>query len=146
VELAQRLEKVFIGFMSTMTTVNLKHMAADQGSIWPNTRALGHDFAKKHIQNWCAWMDQLLSLHRSYFVYRQATPAQLKDHKTALMEALRYGLAINTVIAEPDYNEPDLTERLQVRIRQLQDAHDTFDDATLSDKQAEEVLQRVFPE
>jgi hypothetical protein len=39
-----------------------------------------------------------------------------------------------------------LVSRLQLRIRQLQDAYDTFHDVDLSNEQAEEVLKRVFPE
>lgn len=112
----------------------------------PNMQAQGHDITKRQIQNWFDWMDRILSLHRSQFVFRQATPEQLKDHQMALKEAIRYCLAINTIIADPDFNEADLVARLQVRTRQLQDAYDTFHDTTLSDDQAEEVLQRVFPE
>jgi hypothetical protein len=91
-------------------------------------------------------MDGMLEVHRSNFVFREPTPAQLEEHKTGLKLAIRYCLLINTLISDPDFNEPDLMSRLQVRIRQLQDAYDTFHDATLSEEQAEEVLKRVFPE
>jgi len=53
---------------------------------------------------------------------------------------------INTLIDVPGFNEPDLVSGLQVRLRQLQDAYDTFHDLTHSDAQAEEVLKQVFPE
>ncbi len=61
-------------------------------------------------------------------------------------EAIRMSHFINALIADPDFNEPDLTARLRVRIRQLQDAYDTFHEATLSDAQAGEFLKQVFPE
>jgi hypothetical protein len=48
------------------------------------------------------------------------------------------------LVTAPDFNEPELTARLRVRIQQLQDANDTFDEA-LSDKQAEQLLASVFP-
>jgi hypothetical protein len=39
-----------------------------------------------------------------------------------------------------------LAARLQVRIRQLQDAYETFHDPTLSNEQADGVLKKVFAE
>jgi len=126
-----------------MNAVAGDQIADDQLS---RIQAQGHEIPKLQIQQWFHWMDQLLSVHRTQFVLREPTPAQLENHKIALKEAIRYCLAINTLIADPDFNEPELVARLQVRIRQLQDAYDTFHDTTLSSEQAEEVLKRVFPE
>ena len=126
-----------------MITVARERIADDQLS---RIQAQGHEIPKLQIQQWFNWMDQLLSVHRSQFVLREPTTAQLEEHKIALKEAIRYCLTLNTIIADPDFNEPDLAGRFQVRIRQLQDAFDTFHDATLSMEEAEEVLKRVFPE
>lgn len=126
-----------------MSAVARDQIADDQLS---RIQAQGHEIPKQQIQQWFNWMDRLLGVHRSQFVLREATSAQLEDHKIAFKEAIRYCLAINTRIADPDFNEPDLVARLQVRIRQLQDAYDTFHDASLSNEQSEEVLKRMFPE
>jgi hypothetical protein len=91
-------------------------------------------------------MDGILAVHRNTYVLREPTPAQLTEHKTALGLAIEYCRLINTLIDDPGFNEPDLVSRLQVRIRQLQDAYDTFHDPALSDAQADEVLKQVFPE
>jgi len=80
------------------------------------------------------------------FHLREPTAPELAEHKTALKESIRTCLFLNALIADPDFNEPDLTARLQVRIRQLQDAYDTFHDATLTDEQAGKILKEVFPE
>jgi hypothetical protein len=109
-------------------------------------QARGHEIPKVQMQEWFNWIDQLLDVHRSQFVLREATPAQLEEHKIVFKEAIRYCLAIHTLVADPDFNEPELVARLHVRIRQLQDAYDTFHDATLSTQEADEVLKRVFPE
>jgi hypothetical protein len=77
---------------------------------------------------------------------REPTPAQLAEHKTALELAIEYCRFIKTLIDDPGYNEPDLVSRLQVRMRQLQDAYDTFHNLALSDEQAEKLLKQVFPE
>jgi hypothetical protein len=126
-----------------MNAVADKLVADDQA---PSLQARVHAITKGHIRQWFDVVDGVLSAHRSHFVFREATPAQLAGHKIALKEAIRYGLCINTLIADPDFNEPDLAARLQVRLRQLQDAYDTFHDASLSDEQAEAVLKQVFPE
>jgi hypothetical protein len=139
-ELAKGTGKVSLYAMSAVAR---DQIADDELS---RIQAQGHEIPKLQIQQWFNWMDQLLSVHRSQFVFREATPAQLEDHKIAFKEAIRYCLAINTLIADPDFNEPDLVARLHVRIRQLQDAYDTFHDTSLSNEQSAEVLKRVFPE
>ena len=101
---------------------------------------------RRQMEEWFQWMDRILDVHRSTFVFREATEAQREDHKTALKNAIRCCLFINGLIADPDSNSPDLAARLQVRIRQLQDAYDTFHDAGLSDEQAGKILKQVFPE
>ena len=47
---------------------------------------------------------------------------------------------------DPEYGDPDLSSRLNVRIQQLEDAYNTFHDSELSDEDAERVLRQVFPE
>jgi len=112
----------------------------------PEIQVQARDLTIRQMEQWFDWMDAMLEVHRSMFVFREPTPAQLKEHKSGLKLAIRYCLFINTLIADPDFNEPELVSRLQVRARQLQDAYDTFHDPALSDAQAEEVLKQVFPE
>lgn len=101
---------------------------------------------RRQVQELFEWVDHLLDVHRSTFVYREPTPAQLEQHKRACQLSIRTCLFFNALIADPDFNEPELAARLQVRIRQLQDAYDTFHDTSLSDEQAGKILQKVFPE
>jgi hypothetical protein len=101
---------------------------------------------RRQMLEWFAWMDHILDVHRSNFIFRQPAPAQLEEHKRLLRDSIRTCLFFNALIADPDFNEPDLTARLQVRIRQLQDAYDTFHDTALSDEQAEKIISQVFPE
>ena len=112
----------------------------------PDIQTQAHEITRRQLQEWFVWMDRILNVHRSNFIFRAPTAAALAEHKTALKAAIRTSHLINALIADPDFNEPDLTARLQVRIRQLQDAYDTFHGATLSDSQAGEFLKQVFPE
>jgi hypothetical protein len=91
-------------------------------------------------------MDRILDVHRSNFVFREPSPQELSEHKLMLKESIRFSLFFHTLAADPDFNEPELAESLQLRIRQLQDAYDTFHDSTLTDAQAEKILKRAFPE
>ena len=109
-------------------------------------QAQARELTLRQMEQWFDWMDGMLEVHRRMFVFREPTPAQLREHKSGLKLAIRHCLFINTLIADPDFNEPDLVSRLQVRVRQLQDAYDIFHDTTVSDAQAEEVLKQVFPE
>jgi hypothetical protein len=112
----------------------------------PEIEAQARETIKRQMEQWLQWMDGILDVHRSSFVFREPTPAQLTEHKTALVLAIEYCRFINTLIDDPGFDEPDLVSRLQVRVRQLQDAYDTFHETTLSDAQAEEILKQVFPE
>ncbi|MGA2751425.1 MAG: hypothetical protein ABSG59_21880 [Verrucomicrobiota bacterium] len=112
----------------------------------PDVQTQAHELTKRQMQQWFDWMDGILDIHRSNFVFREATPAQLEEHKVALRLAIRYCLWMHPLIADPEFDEPDLVSRLQVRIRQLQDAYDTLHDTALSEEQAEKVLRQVFPE
>jgi hypothetical protein len=116
-----------------------------QGGV-PDIQARIHELTVRQTEQWFEWMDGLLEVHRSMFVFREPTPAQLEEHKAGVKLAIEYCLFFRDLIADPEFNEPDLVSRLQVRIRQLQDAYDTFHDPKFSDAQAEEVLKRVFPE
>jgi hypothetical protein len=135
-----RLDKaagmVFLDAMSTA-------IASDE---IPDIQTQAHDITRRQLQEWLVWMDRILDIHRRNFVFRAPTAAELEEHKTMFNAAIRTSHLINALIADPDFNEPELTARLQVRIRQLQDAYDTFHDATLTDEQAGKILKQVFPE
>jgi len=120
--------------------------AATVGDRIPDIQTQAHNMTRRQLQEWFVWMDHILDVHRNNFVFRQPAPAQLEEHKRMLKDSIRTCLFFNTLIADPDFNEPDLTARLQVRIRQLQDAYDTLHDATLSDEHAGKILKQVFPE
>jgi hypothetical protein len=116
------------------------------GESIPDIQTQPRAMIRRQLQEWFVWMDRILDIHRSNFIFREPTSAELEEHKTALKAAIRASYLINALNADPDFNEPELTARLQVRIRQLQDAYDTFHDATFSDEQAGKILKQVFPE
>ena len=112
----------------------------------PDLQAEVRETTRLQVLQWFEICDRILDVHRSNFVYREATAADLEAHKLALKLTLRICRSIHLLIADPDFDEPDLVSRLQVRIQQLEDAYNTFHDRTLSDEKAEQVLREVFPE
>jgi len=112
----------------------------------PKIQARIHEMTVRQTEQWLAWMDGMLEVHRSMFVFREPTPVQLEEHKAGLELAIEYCAFIKGLISDPEFNEPDLVSRLQMRVRQLQDAYNTFHDTAFSDSQADEVLKQVFPE
>jgi len=117
----------------------------DQARV-PDIQCRIHELTVRQAEQWFEWMDGMLQVHRSMFVFREASPGQLEEHNTGVKLAIEYSLFIKDLIADPEFNEPDLVSRLQVRIQQLQDAYDTFHDPQFSDAEAEELLKQVFPE
>lgn len=113
-------------FPYPMTTATL------DGPI-PSIQADARQITCRQLEEWFRWMDGILDVHRNRFVFRNPTADELAEHKTVLKQAIRTCHLILALVADPDFNEPELVSRLQVRIRQLQDAYDTFHDATLSD-------------
>ena len=104
------------------------------------------EIIRQQIQTWFEWMDRMLDIHRSNFVFREATGPALEEHKAGLKLAIRFNNLINVLLSDPDFKEPDLVSGLKVRAQQLQDAYDTFHDAGLSDEKAAQILRQVFPE
>jgi hypothetical protein len=104
-----------------------------------------HETTVRQAEQWFEWMDGMLEVHRSMFVFREPSQAHLEEHKAGIKLAIEYSLFIKDLIADPEFNEPDLVSRLQVRIQQLQDAYDTFHDPQFSNAEAEELLKQVFP-
>ena len=100
---------------------------------------------KQQVQQWFDWVDAILAIHRSNFVFRDATPAELAQHKTVMAQAIRACLVISNHVLDPDFNEPNLASRLQIRIQRLKDAYNTFHAPALSAEEAEKILERVFP-
>jgi hypothetical protein len=112
----------------------------------PSSQTAEREIIRQQLQQWFDWMDTILDIHRNNYVFREATPLELEKHKILLERAIRYCNWLNLIVAEPGANQPDLTRRLNIRIRQLQDAYDTFHDSELSAEEAERALQQVFPE
>jgi hypothetical protein len=136
IELAKAVAKVSVYDMNA---------AVANGRI-PDVQSRAHEITVKQAEVWFEWMDEVLDIHRRNFVFRQATPAELAQHKTALELAIRTSLWMKALIEDPKFNEADLASRLDVRIQQLKDAYSTFHDSELSEARAEEILKRVFPE
>jgi hypothetical protein len=112
----------------------------------PNSQTAERDMIRQTMEQWFSWMDKILDIHRNNFVFREVTPAELEQHKIVIGRAIRYCNGLKFIVAEPGTNQPDLTRRLSIRVRQLQDAYDTFHDSEVSDEEAERALQQVFPE
>ena len=112
----------------------------------PDIGAQARETIKRQAQEWFDLCDRVLDVHRSNFVFREPGPAALEEHKTVLKAIIRTCLLINASVLDPDFNEPDLASRLQIRIKQLEDAYSTFHDPTVSDEKADQILKQVFPE
>jgi hypothetical protein len=97
------------------------------------------------VLQWFAICDRILDIHRANYVFRAPTAAKLEEHKVALKLTLRNCRSLHLAIADPDFDEPDLASRLQVRIQQLEDAYNTFHDSIVSDEKAKRVLAEIFP-
>ena len=120
--------------------------ASAAGERMPDIEVQAKELTRLQMQQWFDWMDRILDVHQSNLVLREATPPEIDKHKGVLKLALRTCHLMNALIADPDFNEPDLVSRLQIRIRQLQYAYSLVDDSKLSEEEAEQLLQRVFPE
>src|SRR5579859_4354728 len=115
---------------------------APNSNIQTETRQM----IKRQVSEWFTFIDSVLDYHRSNFVFREAKPDALVVHKAGLKLAIRTCNQIHFVVADPDFNEPEMLSRLKIRIQQLQDAFDTFNDLDLPDDKAERILADIFPE
>jgi hypothetical protein len=112
----------------------------------PDLRAQAHDITRRQMQQWFDWMDRVLDIHRSNFVFREPTENQLREHELGLKLAIRTCNSIYSLIADPDFADTDLLARIRIRMRQLEDAYFTLHDSELSPGKANQILQQIFPD
>jgi len=113
---------------------------------FPDIQVQARQTMHRHILEWFDLCDRVLDIHRDNFVFRDPPPGELAQHKIALKAIIRTCLLINAWASDPEFEDADLAARLQIRIRQLKDAYETFHDPELSDEKAEHILKQVFPE
>lgn len=112
----------------------------------PDLETPAREMFRRQTEEWFDWMDWILDVHRSNFVFREPSPTELEEHKTGLTLCLQTCRSIAAQLAQPEFGNPDLTAALKVRKRQLEDAFNTFHDSKLSDVEAERIKQQIFPE
>lgn len=103
------------------------------------------EFVRRQTLEMCRLCDEMLDVHRSNFVYREPSPKELREHHTNLKWAIRFCRIMHTQLSDPDFDDRELAAEIEIRIRQMQDAWDTFHDPQLSAADAERVLAEVFP-
>lgn len=101
---------------------------------------------KQQMEEWFNECDRLLDLHRSKFVLGKPSVPELEWHKFAIGACLQCCRTIATKVVAQPFGDSELLARLQIRIRQLEDAYNTFHDPNLSDDEAERILSKAFPE
>ena len=92
---------------------------------------------KRYAPQWLERIDALLDVHRSHFLFREPTPAELEVHKAVLALGIQTGILINALIDDP---------AVSLRLQLLKDAYTIFHDSTFSEPAAERRLEEVFPE
>ena len=108
-------------------------------------QAEGREMLRRQALEWFSWMDHILDVHRANFVYREQTPEQLKEHERLFREAIRTTHFFHIVLSDVDFGSDELVSGLSVRIKQLKDAYNTFNDSTLTDETAQKIIAEVFP-
>jgi hypothetical protein len=93
--------------------------------------------AKPYVSQWLENADALLDVHRSRFLFQEPSAAELELHKSALEMALQRGALLNSIV-----ESADVTRRLML----LSDAYRLFHAPTFPEKEAEELLSKIFPE
>ena len=126
--------------------------ALETGTL-PDLRAQVHEGTKRvrkkiqeTLEEWFQICDHILDAHRSRFLFREPTPVELEEHKIAVSECIETCKLMAAQLDSRSAAERDLLARLQIRIRQLKDAYDTFHDPSFSDEEARRILKQVFPE
>ena len=65
----------------------------------PDVETEAHEITRRQMQVWFEWMDRILDVHRANFVFREATPRELDQHKAALRLAISWSACWSGAIA-----------------------------------------------
>ncbi len=110
----------------------------------------GAERVRKRIQEtfeeWFSICDHILDVHRTRYLFRVPNAHELEEHKIAVGESIETCSAMAAQLDTRSPVERELLGRLQIRIRQLKDAYETFHDPHFTDEDADRILKRVFHE
>lgn len=102
-------------------------------------------FARDKVREWSAACRALLDFQRRVILIGEPTPEQREAHRTALKWMLRFGRAIYSTAADPEY--PDKTVAAEIHGRLLQLEHSwRMTQEQMSDAEAEELIKKHFPD
>lgn len=119
----------------------MNSVASQVGAI--DIDAQRRETLQRMVRDWFQWVDLVLDDHRSRFLLREASLAELEQHKVVLREAIQTSRLVNAL---PDITERGLYAELRVRTQQLQDAYDVLYDTEISQQLEEQILKQAFPE
>lgn len=85
------------------------------------------------FEEWFRVCDHILDVYRARFLMREPTAGELEEHRVAVGECIATCEGMAAQLDGGSDEERELLSRLEVRIRQLKDAYDTFHDPAFSE-------------
>lgn len=118
--------------------------AVESGNF-ADIRAKVHETTRNQVQQWFDLCDWVLDIHRDRFVRREPSAEELEQHRQGVGECINGCHALTAVLEGDSIEDRRLASGLRIRLKQLEDAYNTFHDSDLSDEEANQILERVFP-
>ena len=102
-------------------------------------------FARDNVREWSAACQALLDFQRRVILSDQPTPEQREAHRTALKWMLRFGRAIYSTAADPEYPDKTIASEIYGRLLQLEHSW-RMTQEQMPDAEAEALIKEHFPD
>lgn len=102
-------------------------------------------WARRHVRQWCELCDRFKDATRQTILARQATTAELEQHRSEMKLLLRITRLIHAEIADPDFPDRSLADDVAIRLRQMEDLWEIIH-SPMPDAEADQLLREVFPQ
>ncbi len=116
-------------------------MPVDESLPWHNAEQA----ARSLVHFWARGCDDFLHWQRKTFIEKEPSRAQLSEHSRTLKLMLRCAVMMQAQASDPDFPARDLLPEIAGRLRLLQESR-TLIHNPMTDKEADEILGRAFPD
>src|SRR5436190_17143349 len=121
--------------------MNVAATAVGESLPWYNAERA----ARSLVHFWMRGCDDFLQWQRKTFIENEPSQPELSEHSRTLNLMLRVAVMMQAQASDPDFPARDLLPEISGRLRLLQESR-TLIHNPMSDKAADEILGRAFPD
>lgn len=115
-------------------------------SVFDTATAQAQEFTRKQVDWWLDQTNQFFHAERETMLKREATAEDVRIHRVWCSTLLRLGHGLQGMAIESLLMDSDSSRWLSARMTQLEAAWRLFQEARMTEAEADEIIARYFPD